>query len=594
MAGRHAITVRRFPWLGILGLAALLAFPGMARAAPGSPLPAPSPIFCAGELAILKTRPAAVLGAWITVPGVAEPLLVTVIPIPEREAFSACLYLPLEGEPALSQAIHARLPQPFRGYTAGGGLFYERGFCRTGRLRDEDSGLEIAFTHVPHEVAGRDNPAFAGDIGLLQLEASMTTLLTAPDALLRPAFNRPVQACAAPAGELYPLMDTHFGVPHRLVADGFAAPVEACLLPPVHKLSANKHLGTREEKSEADLSDLAALLASDSGLLSQRERLRRRRVPDTVKLNWSRIDDTDIGSGQNQFVFLALGPGINYFDGPWRRREVVLPGPRVILDPAVVNLADAQIYPSYSIDPPDRGEGRLAAINRFQTGANTACREAVPMPARRRGRVIRELAGALCRYGLLNDDPTLEKGFTFLGSAFQGNIINNEIRLRDALSLREWAIGVIVPPGTADRARHLLADIGFSPENGPGGIPLPDFVIEAPFATDEGFRMAYLEFVLCRSNTVLARLVRLLRPSGASGSGIRPGYLPTLKAIDRLIRREGLAFLLQPRAFDAARRWGVWRRAWSAWRTAALNGAPEAERRRLRCRADMLYRTLSE
>lgn len=566
----------------------------MARPAPGSRLPEPPAMFRAGELAALKDRPSAVLGVWITVPGVADPLLVTVIPIAEREAFSACLYLPSEGEPALSQAVRACPPEPFRGYTTGGGLFYERGFCRTGRLRDEDSGIAITFTHVPHEVAGRDNPAFAGDIGLLRLEASMTALLTAPDALLRPAFGRPVRASTAPAGELYPHMDTRFGFPHRLVAGGFDAPVEACLLPPVHKLSANKNLGTCEEKREADLRDLAALLATDSGLLSQRERLRRRMVPDTVKLDGARIDDTDIGSGQNQFVFLTLGPGINYFDGPWRRREVRLPGPRVILDPAVVNLADAQIYPSYSIDPPDRGEGRLTAINRFQTDSKPTCREAVPMPASRRSRVIRELAGALCRYGLLNDDPALEKGFIFLGCGFRGNIVNNEIRLRDALSLREWAIAVIVPPGTADRARRLLAGIGFTPENGPGGVPLPDFVIEAPFATDAGFRMAYLEFVLRRSNTVLARLARLLRPSGISGLGIRPGYLPTLKAIDRLIRREGLAFLLQPGALDAARRWGTWRRAWSAWRTAVLNEAPEAEQQRLRYRAEILYRTLSD
>ncbi|HNW36605.1 MAG TPA: hypothetical protein PKM25_16830, partial [Candidatus Ozemobacteraceae bacterium] len=298
-----------------------------------------------------------------------------------------------------------------------------------------------------------------------------------------------------------------------------------------------------------------------------------------------------------QFVFLTLGPGINYFDGPWRKKICALPGPRLIIDPAVVNLADAQIYPSYSIDPPEMGEGRLRAINRFQTGESAPCssktsvscrRDALSMPFERREKVIRELADVLCRYGLLNDDPALERGFSFMGAEFRGNIVNNEIRLRDGLALREWAIGVIVPPGAAKSTRRRLSAIGFTEESGPGGMPLSEFVIEAPFATDAGFRLAYLELVLRRSQPVLSRIIRRLRPDQAPENGIRPGYTSAMHAIDRIIRREGFAFLFHRRSFDASRSWAEWRTAWSEWLEALIRGDDGAACERLRCRVGSL------
>ncbi len=542
------------------------------------------------ELAYLAGHPSAALASWLRLDGREEPVLVTIILRREDNIYSAQLYLPSECEDSLAAEIREGAVETFSASTAGGSSFYRRGLCRRGVARDKVSGLEVACTFVPFKLEGRDNPAFAGDLGLLRLEIPASRIAEAPEALIRAAFGEIVVDGSPPSRTLYPLMETRFGMPHRMLNDGFTVPLEAYVLPPVHKLSANKHVEDPRRKLDADLRDMARLLARDSGLLSQRERLRRRLVPDSVKLNWSRIDDTDIGSGQNQFVFLTMGPGINYFDGKWRRRTIAMPGPRVILDPAVVTFADAQIYPSYSIDPPELGEGRLRAINRFQDETAGPRRDAVPMPSERRREVLRNLADALCRYGLLNDDPTLEAGFTFMGRPFRGTVVNNEIRLLDGLSLREWAIGVIVPPGAGERARALLSEIGYSDESGPGGIPLPEFVHEAPSPTDAGFRQAYLELVCRRVLPVLSRIFRLLRPAGASGSEMRPGYAVAMKAVERIARREGIGFLCGNGAAEHAARWAEWRDAWSDCREAVFRNRDAATRERLRERSARLWR----
>jgi len=542
------------------------------------------------ELAYLAGHPTAVLSSWLRLDGREEPILVTIVLLPEEKIYSAQLYLPPDCESRLSMEIREGAIEPFSTSTAGGTCFYRRGFCRRGVARDAISGLGISYTFVPFKLEGRDNPAFAGDLGLLRLEIPASSIAKAPEALLRAAFGEIVAAGNFPSRELYPLMETRFGMPHRMLNDDFAVPIEAYVLPPVHKLSANKHVEDPQRKLDADLKDLARLLATDSGLLSQRERLRRRLVPDSVKLNWSRIDDTDIGSGQNQFVFLTMGPGINYFDGKWLSRTIAMPGPRVVFDPAVVSFADAQIFPSYSIDPPEKGEGRLRAINRFQHETAGSSREAVPMPPERRRDVLRNLADALCRYGLLNDDPSLEVGFTFMDRTFRGNVVNNEIRLLDGILPREWAIGVIVPPGAGTRARALLSEIGYSDESGPGGIPLSDFVYEAPFPTDAGFRQAYLELVCRRVLPVFSGIFRLLRPPGTSGSAVRPGYAVAMKAVERIVGREGIGFLCGQIAAERAARWAEWRDAWSEYREAVFRNRDEATRERMRDRSARLRR----
>lgn len=544
------------------------------------------------ELAYLVAHPSAALAIWLRLDAREEPILSTIVLQHENNIYSAQLYLPPECEKSLSAEIRGGNVEPYTACTAGGACFYRRGFCRRGVTRDKASGLEVSYTFVPFALDGRGNPAFAGDLGLLRLEIPASPGAKTLEALIRSAFDEILPARRFPPRELYPLMETRFGMPHRMLSDGFAVPVEAYVLPPVHKLSANKHIDDPKRKLDADLSDLARLLATDSGLLSQRERLRRRLVPDSVKLNWARIDDTDIGSGQNQFVFLTMGPGINYFDGKWRSKTIVMPGPRVVLDPAIVNVADVQIYPSYSIDPPEQGEGRLRAINRFQDEMAGSRRDAVPMPPDRRRNVLRHLADALCRYGLLNDDPTLEAGFTFMGRAFRGSVVNNEIRLLDGLSLREWAIGVIVPPGAGARARALLSEIGYSDESGPGGIPLSEFVSEAPFPTDAGFRQAYLELVCRRALPAAYRIFRLQRPAAASGAEIRPGYALAMKAVDRIVRREGAGFLCGRDAADGADRWARWRDAWNEYRETMFWNRDAVTQERLRARSACLRRSL--
>lgn len=572
-------------------LAAVLSLAGAAFRQTGSECHAAASFLSPtqSELGYLARHPSVALAAWLRLDGREEPILVTIILQPEENIYSAQLYLPPECEGSLSGNIREGAIEPFSASTAGGRCFYQRGFCRRGVARDGVSGLGVSYTFVPFKLDGRDNPAFIGDLGLLRLEIRASRIVEAPEALLRTAFGEIVPVGSFPSRELYPLMETRFGMPHRMLSDGFSVPVEAFVLPPVHKLSANKHVDDPQRKLDADLTALKRLLATDSDLLSQRERLRRRLVPDSVKLNWSRIDDTDIGSGQNQFVFLTMGPGINYFDGKWRSPTIAMPGPRVILDPAVVNFADAQIYPSYSIDPPELGEGRLRAINLFQDEAADPRRIAVPMPPARRRDVLRRLADALCRYGLLNDDPTLETGFTFMGRPFRGNVVNNEIRLLDGLSFRKWAIGVIVPPGAGERTRALLSEIGYSDESGPGGIPLAEFVSEAPFPTDAGFRQAYLELVCRRALPALYRIFHLQR----SAAAIRPGYSIAMKAVERIIGREGTGFLCGHGAVEAARHWTEWRKAWSEYREALFLDLDAVARERLRARSARLRRMLN-
>jgi hypothetical protein len=571
----------------------------------------------------LLAHPETALPLWLCLPGLSAPVPVTITARLESDSLSAHFYLPPEAESGLIPPLQNSPLEPFQAFSATGRVFYQRGFCRSGIIRNESTGANIAFTHVPFRINGKDNEAFAGDLGLLTLEASTTAFLQEPQRVLAtpflPSTLRKTQTSRCPLtdprlpandarkeqGEvfvpppgfserhLFPFMRTRVGTPQRFDEATFAVPIGAFVLPPVHKLSANKHLPETEKKLQADIRNLTTLLAPGSSLLSQRERVRRRLVPDTVKLNWSRIDDTDLGTGQNQFVFLTLGAGINYFDGPWRSGTSAVPGPRVIIDPLVVNLADIQIYPSYSIDPSEKGEGRLHAINRFQieeTGGQWQLRRnAVSMPIKRRQLVINQLAEDLCRYGLLNTDPTLECGFSFLGKPFRGNPVNNEIRLRDGLSLREWAIAVIVPPGTGEQIRRRLAEIGYDDSSPPNGIPLSEFLIEAPSATDTGFRQAYLEFLLRHTQSPLHPIIHRLRP-GSQGR-TRPGYQTALQAIDRILKREGFSFLATPRSRKAATCWTEWREAWSKYLEAIFQGRGRTEILHRKNQADQLRPT---
>ncbi len=493
------------------------------------------------DLALLASEPASSLVFWVDLAGVADPLPVMVGTASVPGNLALRLHVPARAEPMLRPAVRAATVVPFVTWRADGSEFYRRGWCRRGQLM-LPAGPALSFRHVPFTVAGRPNPAFLADLGYLEIEVPAAVMPGALDEIMTAAFAGRAQ------GVTGPLAGSRFGVPHRRWVT--EPPLPAFILPPIHKLSANKHLLDPQQKLAADLDDLAALLAPRACLLSQSERVRRRLVPPHVRLNWARIDDTDLGSGQNPFVFVTVGPGINYFDGPWGRPDVAMPGPRVIIDPVVAWLVDAQIYPSYSIDPVEKGEGRLATINRFQTDEPaTFTREIVPMPRARRLRVLAALAEGLCRYGLLNDDPRLDPGFVCMGQRFRGNVVNNEIRLQYGLSLRDLAIGVIVPPGTAASVSARLARVGFIPAANEAG-----FIVEAPTATDAGFRQAYLELVLRRTHPSLHRIASQLR----RGAEKRRGYEVALAAIDRLIRREGMAFLMTPRARQA---WHTW--SWS-------------------------------
>ncbi len=420
-----------------------------------------------------------------------------------------------------------------------GAPLYRRGTAFSGKVAlNGDS--QATFVYVPHTIDGRHNDAFVSDLGYLQVNFAENTvsddLLTVIDSLFS---GRAEVAGMVRLNRYYLYRDNYFG-PVDAFNPGFT---ENILFDPLHKATLNKGIEDWPTKTDKDLQLVIHLLGREKFLLSQDMRLKLGIVPGLVQVRWQSLEDTDIGSGQNQLVFLSQGPGINYFDDPWLQTRKNVPCPRLVFHRDVCSLRELQVFPTYSIEPAAKGEGRLRAINAFQDPVRVVAsgpRGVTWSSADFREEYYQTVEDALCRGGLLEDSADLAPGFEFYGRSFAGTLINNELRVNQSVSVRDLLTAVIVPAGSADRyaAAYEQELSGTSPHwQFNCGIHYKRVFSEAAISSDKGFRIAWLMLVLRQSHPVYYRLLKI-----ANSLKRQRGYLLLAEKIAAIAAKEGRGF----------------------------------------------------
>ncbi len=415
---------------------------------------------------------------------------------------------PIQTNYLVKSIINGR-PTPFKGFRIDGSVFYEKGMAKVSRLKFKDSEIKVVF--VPYIYKSLPNESFTSDLGYLQLKILIKDMTNHKDVskVIKKAFLKPIKLCKQVKKNRYFLLrDNYYGLVNYFFESPLNKDFPKSSFYPIHKLTLNKNVKDWNDKIYKDAKLISKILLEDEYLYSQDERTKRGWVPSFVKLNPKRVAQTDIGSGQNNIVFLTIGPGINYFDDPWQTTRVNVPCPRLIFSKLVYCLEEAQYYPSYSIDPTDDGNGRLFAINKFQQpgfGSNYL-RRLLWMKEPRKSNYFSLLDKSLCKYGVLNDSPELEPGFVFMKEKFRGNLVNNEVRINQSIGVKEFLQGIIIPKGSKQTFLNAMegADKNFGFMR-----TLNKLIIEAPFSTDKGFRIAYLGFLLKETHPEWYRLYKL-------------------------------------------------------------------------------------
>jgi hypothetical protein len=405
--------------------------------------------------------------------------------------------------------------------------------------------------YVPHHVNGEPNKCFVCDLGYFEFSfaAAPAQIASRLNFLIAEFSQNRLKICKkVPLNRYFLFKDNFWGPVDYFAADSIAEAMELATINPSHKLTLNKHLKDWRSKSAEDIRLVFELLDREEYLLSQDYRLKLGLVPDFVRINFSRIDNTDIGSGQNQMVFLSIGPGINYFDDPWQQPRRNLPCPRIIFNVPLLAQMQIQLFPTYSVEPKGSGESRLQAINAFQKlfPPSISSGDRLPVWAGQKSRKtsIAAIENALCSYGLLNDSAELSPGFFLEGKNYNGNIVNNEVRMANGLSLRSFLAAIIVPPQTLTEYQHNFIRHFYN--RTPhwqfiAGTHFKDLFIAATTADDLGFRLAFLFRQLQFSHPLLARIIKKSRAEN------RPQAEKKIAAaIDRLIQRYQTQFFATP------------------------------------------------
>lgn len=454
--------------------------------------------------------------------------------------------LPQDCEKFFARTLASARKQKFAPLKSNGEPLYRYGTVFKGTAPGNPA---MQWQYVPHRVQGQENQCFVSDLGYFELR-------------FKPGQNIPAQALIEflhffSSGRLslskevrlnryYLFKEDFWGPVDYFAAASLQQAMEISAFMPTHKLTMNKHVNKWQKKHKLDLKLVFELLAEEDYLLSQDNRLKLGMVSGKVRLNLSRIAHTDIGSGQNQLVFLSIGPGINYFDDPWLQPRRNLPCPRLIFNQAALALSQLQVYPTYSIAPPGKGEKRLQAINRFQTILSDPDFSEVPgrLPAwlgfNLRKTMFEIIEDAVCEYGLTNDSPDLTPGFKILEQSFNGNLINNEIRIYQGIPLHSFLCAVIVPPGSESSYQNRYAQEFLNRSEHwqfVAGTYFKDLFVSAPTPDDKGFRAAWLGWHMQFSHPTLARILELARTMQKSSSEIKIS-----ESLGRIIAREKTAF----------------------------------------------------
>ncbi|MBU1105830.1 MAG: hypothetical protein KKB51_04095 [Candidatus Riflebacteria bacterium] len=455
-------------------------------------------------------------------------------------------------EKLLAPVVTSSRPTVFSPLKQNGEPLYRKGTVYTGSLFcKEASGIE--YLYVPHLVGGRTNDAFVCDFGYLQITINrelhtdskqLRLLLKNLKSIFKQIFAGHAKICdQVKLNQYYLYRDNYWG-PVEAITDCTS---DSLIFYLVHKATLNKSISDHDVKTAKDLELVTKLIAQERFLYSQDMRLKLGTVPGFVKVNWQHIDNTDIGSGQNQLVFLSTGPGINYFDDPWKQSRKNVPCPRLIFHRDMANLDKIQLYPTYSIEPEAKGVGRLTAINCFQSQNQSEpdiSTTVIWSKAQFKYSILTAIEDLLCKYGLTNDSPDLTPGFELKGHFYNGNPVNNEIRISQFAAVRDYLVSVIIPANTAaayqQEYREKLANTCRHWEYN-CGIHYSKLFAEAVESTDKGFRASWLIMQLKESHPTLFRILAEARKQANAKA-----FIKIADKISQIASREGRDFFLTP------------------------------------------------
>ncbi len=448
-------------------------------------------------------------------------------------------------EKLLQPQVFAGRQTLFSPLKQNGEALYEKGIAFASDWQS-DRNSQWQFLYVPFNINEKSNDAFVSDLGYLKITIDKAYLRSKAEleAILNSMFGRNAVICREVRLNRYYLFRDNYYGPVEFIKDRTS---DKIIFPPVHKATLNKSVSDWNEKSEKDRKLLIDLIARDRYLYSQDMRLKLGMVPGFVSISWQHIDNTDIGSGQNHLVFLSSGPGINYFDNPWRQPEKNIACPRLYFHKDIVNLDRLQLYPTYSIEPKEKGTGRLAAINIFQKNTEHSSdlhKRVIWSNSDLKASILTAIEESLCQYGLTNSSADLEPGFVFKRCFFNGNVVNNEIRIYQTAAVRDYMTAVIIPPGSAGTYHQAYQnELAHTCEHWEYncGIHFTRLFVEATESTDRGFRETWLMMILKESHPALFRIMNRARQNRKTRA-----FSKIADKVSSLARRHGREFFLTP------------------------------------------------
>ena len=464
---------------------------------------------------------------------------------PKGKCFILRGNIPAAIEQDLNSAIFSGKLDDFIGFKKNNKPLYKKGKAYIGQAKLKGK-KRFKFVFAPHKINKIPNNSFISDLGYLEARIPSDTINNATELknVLKCIFQKKTQLVKqVQYNSYYCFRDNYFGRVHKLDADSLSQARATSFLLPSHKLTFNKRIKDWAKKKQKDIQICLKIMFEDRYLLSQDERVKRKWVPGFVKLNQKRIANTDIGSGQNHLVFLSIGPGINYFDDPWKTPRKNIPCPRIIFTPEILSFNDYQIYPSYSIDSKKTGDNRCFEINKFQNITPWKTRKTNWISKSAKKPLISSIEAKLLKYGLTNDSADLEPGFKLAAKQFNGNIVNNEIRFNQTVSIKDLTYRIIIPPGSKQDylqyAASYINNHSTLHKDYICGQKLTDLFIEAPSSDDKGFRIAYLMILLQQTHPQLYRLFRISMPN-------KGGLNFLLKKVNKEIKAQGIKFFHTP------------------------------------------------
>lgn len=501
----------------------------------------------------LKSRPSEPRAIFLSCRGQKNELIIYAVY--ENGRYEIFSKLGREIEKHLKSSIFNSEKRIFKTYRKNGSVFYEKGDSLAFKFIAADSTCEVLY--VPYKINRMENDAFISDRGYLRAitkagSKEMPVVLAELVERLFPARSVLIKNLVKYNRYYFDRPD-YFGYINRLTSPADEALNNRYLFYPTHKITYNRNAAEAGQKHTLDMKLAVSFLRKDYPIISQDIRAKRSFVEDNISLGMDKLDQTDIGSAQNTYIYLSYGPGINYYDSPYTLKNIAIPSPRFVFDRNVLFLENAQFYPKNSWESDGTGIKRFYEINEFQKKLggdlkffNARHEEPVYMAIPERLEYLDKMNTKITGYGLLNDTTELIFNFKFCGRAHRGNPVNNELRLTDAVYPAFSSISLIVPAGTKkayiESYKNSMAKYNL-PEY-IGGIHYRDYFIEAPASGDIGMRMAYLKFLLENSSPALAGIAR----SFEAGRGSGEGYFVFIKACETLMKKEGCFFFSSPAA----------------------------------------------